>query len=186
MSKVILYVLGVIVLVAAAAGGGFFAGQAYAQSQTQNTLANFTRQRGANPTDANPQATSAGACGFGQRGASGTNTGTGATPSGGTPPAGANPSGRQGGGALGGAAFAQLGQCVARGQIKLISGNTVEVSTADKVVTVKVDDKTVISKTDTGTISDLKEGDRVTVFSRETGDNPTASAVQIQRAPNGQ
>jgi uncharacterized protein YneF (UPF0154 family) len=85
-----------------------------------------------------------------------------------------------------GGAFAQFGNfgnMVARGQIKTISGDSLQISTADKVVTVKVNDKTVISKTVQGILADLKEGDRVTVFSRESGDTPTASTIQLQGGP---
>jgi hypothetical protein len=79
--------------------------------------------------------------------------------------------------------FQQFGQLVARGQVKSVDGNTLQISTAQSVVTVKVDTKTAISKTDAGSLSDLKAGTRVTVFSRETGDSPTASFVQIQSLP---
>jgi hypothetical protein len=61
----------------------------------------------------------------------------------------------------------------------------VEISTADSIVTVKVNDATVITKTDRGTLADLQVGDRVTVFSKETGKDPTASGIQLQKGQPG-
>ncbi len=79
-----------------------------------------------------------------------------------------------------GQANSQFGQPVARGQVKSVNGNTVEISTATSVVTVQVNGQTTITKTDPGSISDLQPGDRVTVFSHDTSSSPTASAIQIQ------
>lgn len=96
------------------------------------------------------------------------------------------PQGGQGG--FRGGANAALGAPVANGQIKSVNGDTVEISTADSVVTVKVNDQTQITKTDRGTVGDLTVGERVTVFSKETGDSPTASGIQVnaaQPAPQG-
>lgn len=95
-------------------------------------------------------------------------------------PNGQNPQGAPGSAGQFRGANSQLGAPVAIGQVKSVNGNTVEISTAQSVVTVKVNDSTVISKTDRGTVSDLQVGDRVTVFSKETGDTPTASGIQIQ------
>jgi hypothetical protein len=98
-------------------------------------------------------------------------------------PNGQAPQGAPGGaGQFRGGQNSQLGAPVANGQIKSVNGDTVEISTADSVVTVKVNDATVINKTDRGTISDLQVGDRVTVFSKDTGTSPTASGIQIQAA----
>lgn len=94
--------------------------------------------------------------------------------------AGQNPQGAPGGAGQFRGANSQLGAPVANGQVKSVNGDTIEISTAQSVVTVKVNDSTVISKTDRGTVSDLQVGDRVTVFSKETGDTPTASGIQIQ------
>ncbi len=80
---------------------------------------------------------------------------------------------------------AQFGQLLARGQVKSVNGNTIEISTAQSVVTVQVNGQTVISKTDPGSLSDLQPGDRVTVFTSTTG-NSVASAIQIQGAPAAQ
>jgi hypothetical protein len=186
MNKTILYVIGVIVLVVIAAGSGFFAGNAYAQSQSQAVVANFQQQRGTANAGGGQNGqgaqAAAGPCGFRQFGGNG---GTGGGADSGTP---TTPTTRQGGSGNGGTGggqggqFAQLGRCVAAGQVKSVDGNTVQISTATSVVTVKVDDKTQISKTDSGTISDLTPGTRVVVFSQQTGDSPTASGIQIQRA----
>lgn len=198
--KIAYVVIGAILLAVLAGAGGFFGGMTYAQSQAQNTVANFARQRavqnqqegtnGATATNANNP------CGFGGQafqlpaGAGQGNAPQGATQGTGTGTQGQQDTGRrQGsgqfgapGGAFGGFGGAQLGNCVARGQVKAVNGDTVEISTADKVITVKVNDATVITKTDRGTAADVQVGDRVTVFSHETGDSPTASGIQLQKA----
>lgn len=191
--KIAYVIIGAIVLAGLAGAGGFFGGMTYAQSQAQNTVADFARQRATQGQQGAPNGATAGTasnpCGFGGFGQGARNGTTGAAP--GTAPGasgqgqgtGQRPTNGQfggQGGAFGGIAGAQLGNCVARGEIKTVNGDTVEISTADKVVTVKVNDATVISKTDRGTVADLKVGDRVTVFSQETGDAPTASGIQLQ------
>ncbi len=98
--------------------------------------------------------------------------------------AGQNGSGANSG-QRGGQANSQFGQFLARGQIKSVNGNTIQISTAQSVVTVTVDNQTVVSKTDAGSLSDLKPGDRVTVFSHDSGSSPVASAIQLQ-GPVGQ
>ncbi len=145
------YIVGVIVLVLLAGAGGFYGGTVYAQSQAQSAQSNFLRQRAAGGNGQFGQSNQGGAGQFGQ--------------------------GRQGGQ---GGQFAQFGQLLARGQIKSVNGDTVEISTAQSVVTVKVDSKTTINKTVSGTAADLKPGDRVTVFGPTSGDTSTATAIQIQ------
>jgi hypothetical protein len=169
-----LYIVGAIVLVALVGAGGFYGGVVYAQSQTQNTAADFARLRGAgNGTEA----AASGPCGFPQRTNGGTRQGSGQGSSGQvTSGQGSGQGGFQGN-------SQQLGNCVARGTIKSIDGSTIQISTPVSVVTVKVDGTTTITKTDTGTLSDLKTGDRVTVFSMQSGDSPTASMVQLQGMP---
>ncbi len=169
-----MYVIGAIVLLVIGIAGGFYGGVTFAQSQSQNAANNFLSSRGG---AANPQG-AAGPCGFVGRNGGGGNGG------------GFNRQGQHGGTAgngqgQNGNAFQQLGQCVARGQVKSVDPNTgtVQISTPVNVVTVKVNNQTAISKTDAGSLSDITVGERVTVFSRETGDSPTASAVQVQRAP---
>ncbi len=174
-----MYIIGAVVLLIIGIAGGFYGGVTYAQSQSQNVANNFVTARGG---AANPQA-AAGPCGFVGRNGGG---------NGGGGNGGANRQGQNGGTGAGGQGqgqngnfFQQLGQCVARGQVKSVdpSTGTVQISTPVNVVTVKVNNQTAISKTDAGALSDITVGERVTVFSRETGDSPTASAVQIQRAP---
>jgi hypothetical protein len=188
--KVAYIIIGAIVVAGLAGAGGFFGGMTYAQSQAQNTVSDFARQRASQAQQGNAQGAANGAadnpCGFGgqvfqfpQGGQGGATQGN--TQTNGQNNAQANGQNRRQGGQLGGAGFAELGNCVARGQIKSVNGNTVEVSTADSVVTIQVNDATVISKTERGTISDLQVGDRVTVFSKDTGTNPAASAIQLQR-----
>lgn len=197
MNKILYIVIGVVALVVFTAGG-FYAGVTYAGSQPQAANSDFVRQRavtqaqGQNGSAADP-------CGFGQdfrNRAQGTNGGNaqggnaqgGNTQGGGTAQNGgtnAQGTGRQFGGTFGGAFGginpAQLGDCVARGQIKSVNGSTIEISTAANVVSINVTDGTIISKTDRGSLADLKPGDRVTVFAPTGGDKTTASFIQLQR-----
>jgi hypothetical protein len=169
-----LYSIGAIVLLVLVGAGGFYGGTIYARSQTQNTAADFLRQRSTgNSTDA----AASGPCGFAGRVNGGNRQGGSSQ---GTGQGGSNQGTGQGSGQSN---FQQIGNCVARGTIKSIDGNTVQISTPVSVVTVKVDTTTVISKTDVGSLSDLKTGDRVTVFSTQSGDSPTASMVQLQGIP---
>lgn len=197
--KIAYVIIGAIVLAVLAGAGGFFGGMTYAQGQAQNTVADFARQRAVQNQQGGTNGTTAAnannPCGFGGQAfplpAGG---GQGAAPQGAAPGSASGTEGqqdtgrRQGngqfgapGGAFGGFGGAQLGNCVARGQVKSVNGDTVEISTADKVITVKVNNATVISKTDRGTVADVQVGDRVTVFSHETGDSPTASGIQLQK-----
>jgi hypothetical protein len=77
----------------------------------------------------------------------------------------------------------------AMGQVKTIDGNTVQLSTANEVLTVKLTDKTTIQKTGTGTVADIKTGERITVQgARGTDGAMTADRVQIGGGiggPNG-
>lgn len=187
----VLYVVGALVLVALVGAGGFYGGVTYAQSQNNNGAADFIRSRSGNGA----QQAAAGPCGFGDRtfsgagqnGSSGQNGQNGQTGQNGQAGQGGQggQTGQRGQGGQGGAFgnFAQFGNCVARGTIKSVSGNTVQISTPVSVVTVTIGDQTIISKTDVGSLSDLKTGDRVTVFSKDTGSSPAASMVQLQQAP---
>ncbi len=186
-------VIGAVVLAVVAAGAGFFGGMTYAQTQAQNATERFIQQRAVQnaaggATGGNAQTFAAGPCGFPTRGAQNQNAQGGAQNRQFGQNNGQNTQGGnfqrgngQFGGAFGNTNFDQMGDCVARGQIKAVNGNTLEISTADSVVTVKVNDQTLISKTEQGALSDLQPGDRVTVFSKESGDAPTASAIQLQR-----
>jgi Domain of unknown function (DUF5666) len=71
------------------------------------------------------------------------------------------------------------------GQIKSIDGNTITVSTPQDVVTVTVSDSTMISKTVTGAIGDLKVGDTIVVRGqRDASGNVAATNIQ-EGAPGG-
>jgi hypothetical protein len=181
--KLPIIIIGAVIIAVVAAGAGFFGGMTYAQTQAQNTAANFIQQRaiqnaqGGSAPGGNAQNVATDACGFPIRNVQNAQN----NPQNAQGNFGGRQFGGQFGGAFGGLNPAQLGNCVARGQIKAVNGDTLEISTADKVVLVKVNDRTLISKTDKGALSDLQPGDRVTVFSQETGDSPTASTIQLQR-----
>ncbi len=65
------------------------------------------------------------------------------------------------------------------GQIKTIDGNTITVSTPQNVVTVTVSDSTVIMKTVTGTVGDLKVGDTIVVRGQpDASGNVAATNIQ--------
>jgi hypothetical protein len=87
--------------------------------------------------------------------------------------------GGNGQGASGGQ-FGAANANFAVGQVKSIDGSTVQLSTASEVLTVKLSDKTTISKTDTGTAADIKTGDRITVQGTRGADGAmTAERVQL-------
>jgi len=202
--------IGAVIIAVAGIAGGFFVGMTYAQTQTQNRVSNFAQQRAAQfgagaqngTARQGAQASASDPCGLGRAFQFQTQGQPNAAPNGQSnangnqaAPGGQGQGGQfgQGGGFRGqggpfgaGALFggAQMGNCVARGEIKSVNGDTVEVANGDLVVTIKVGDKTIISKTDRGTLADLKTGDRVTVFSTETGENPTASGIQLQPPAN--
>lgn len=179
--KLSVMIIGAVVVALVAAGAGFFGGMTYAQSQAQAQANNFLQQRAVQngqggSTQGSGQTVATDPCGFPirntQNGQSGQNAQGGA---------GQRGSGQFGGGQFGGVNPQQFGNCVARGQIKSVNGDTVEISTANQVVTVKVNNDTLISKTDQGTLADLQTGDRVTVYSKETGESPAAGMIQLQR-----
>ena len=75
----------------------------------------------------------------------------------------------------------------ASGQVKQIDGNTIQLSTAQSVVTVKVDDRTRIQKMASGSLSDIQTGERITVQGTRGADGVmTAQSIQIGgRLPGG-
>jgi hypothetical protein len=93
------------------------------------------------------------------------------------------------GGAAGGAAAqgngargAQGGAAgnFAAGQVKSITGNDLEISTATDVTKVKLTDSTQISKTVSGTPSDIKTGERIVVQGAKGADGAiVANSIQI-------
>jgi hypothetical protein len=81
----------------------------------------------------------------------------------------------------------------ASGQVKQIDGNTIQLSTAQAVVTVKVNDQTQIQKMGAGSLGDIQTGERITVQGTRGADGVmTAQSIQIGGGlrggggPNGQ
>lgn len=78
-----------------------------------------------------------------------------------------------------------FGRAAAFGTVKSVNGNTIQLSEQDgSTVTVSVDAQTTIQKTVNGTIGDIQPGERLSVFSDQTGSNITARAIQVR--PSGQ
>ncbi len=183
--KLAILIIGAVVVAVLAAAGGFIGGMAYAQSQAQASANAFLQQRaiqnGPNEQGGSAQNVAADPCGISGRNFRNNNTQAPGQPGQNNAQGGQRQGGQFGGPFGGNFNPAQVGNCVARGEIKSVNGDTVEISTANSVVTVKVNDQTLISKTERGTVADLQPGDRVTVFSKETGDAPTASTIQLQR-----
>jgi hypothetical protein len=73
----------------------------------------------------------------------------------------------------------------ATGSIKSINGNTLEISTAQNVTTVNLDDSTRIEKSAPASVSDLQVGDRVTVTGQRDA-NGVITASQILITSTGQ
>jgi hypothetical protein len=96
------------------------------------------------------------------------------------------------GGQNGGRQFNPPAGNFAAGQVKQIDGNTIQLSTAQAVVTVKLNDQTQIQKMGPGTVSDIQTGERITVQGTRGADGVMAAqSVQIGGAfrdggPNGQ
>jgi hypothetical protein len=68
----------------------------------------------------------------------------------------------------------------AAGQVKSIDGNTVQLSTAQSVVTVQLTNQTQIQKMGAGTVSDIQAGQRITVQGTRAADGTmTAQSIQI-------
>jgi hypothetical protein len=81
----------------------------------------------------------------------------------------------------------------ASGQVKQIDGNTIQLSTAQAVVTVKLNGQTQIQKMAAGAPSDIQTGERITVQGTRGADGVmTAQSIQIGGGlrggggPNGQ
>ncbi len=132
------------------AGGAYIMGMNAGQAQAQDQTAQFFRSRGADPN-----ATGAGA-------------GTGA---GGF--AGAGFAGRGAAGGAGGA-----GGTI--GTISKVDGNTLTVTAPNQGdVTVSLPTDIQITKTVTGTVSDLRPGTQVLIRGQRSGNNVTATNIQI-------
>lgn len=83
----------------------------------------------------------------------------------------------QGAGARGGA-FAQ-GRQLVNGVVKSVEGNTVTVTQQrdGSTTTLTVDDKTIIEKTTSGTLADIKPGWRITAVEQTVGGTTTRRIV---------
>jgi Cu/Ag efflux protein CusF len=129
------------------------------QAQAQEQQNQFFAQRGFNPNAAG------GAAG----GAAGQFGGTGA----------AGAAGRTG-------AAGAAGRNATFGTIKKIDGNTITLTVPNSDdITVSLPADATIIKTVTGTVSDLKEGQRLTVMGARSGNNIAATAVQVTDLPAG-
>jgi hypothetical protein len=72
----------------------------------------------------------------------------------------------------------------ATGQVKSISGDTIQLSTATDVLTVKLNDKTQIQKQAQGTVNDIQTGERLVIQGQRASDGTlTAQTIQIGRGP---
>ncbi len=71
----------------------------------------------------------------------------------------------------------------ASGQVKSVSGDAIQLSTANEVLTVKLGSQTQIQKQATGAISDIQPGERLTIQGTRAADGTfTAQTVQIGRS----
>jgi hypothetical protein len=162
LSAILISVLVVIVVAAVAAYGGYTLGTQAGLTQAGNAQANFFAARG------------------GQGGAGGAAGAGGGFPG---AAAGGGGTGTRGQGGAGG----QFNPAnFATGQVKQIDGNTIQLSTATDVLTVKINDQTQIQKTGAGTVGDLQPGERIVVQGTRGSDGTfTAQSVQIGRAGGG-
>ena len=72
------------------------------------------------------------------------------------------------------------------GQVKSVDGATIQLSTAQEVLTVKTDDQTRIQKMSTGALSDITVGERITVQGTRAEDGTfTAQMISIGGGPAG-
>jgi len=105
--------------------------------------------------------------------------GASAIPSG-TPPSGNGTNPGFPGGGPGGSAGGGAGSGT-NGTLTKINGNTLTVTTMQKQVTVNISSDTVIQKTTTGTLSDLQEGESLTVIgTKDANGNISATSIIIQ------
>jgi type II secretory pathway pseudopilin PulG len=154
MRNTILIGLVVVIVAAAAAAGGFLYGTSVGEARANQVRQNF----------------------FSQRAAQGTQGGQGFSGQG-----GAGGQGFSGQGGAGGQGFFDQGNRQGTvGVVKSINGNTMEVSTRDSVVTVTLTDQTTVEKQATGSLSDIKTGERVVVVgNQDSGGTVTAQSVQL-------
>ena len=134
------------------AGGAYIMGMNAGQAQAQDQTAQFFRSRGADPN---------------------------ATGAGGGPGAGAGAF--AGGGSAGrGAAGGGGGAGATIGTVSKVDGNTLTVTAPNQGdVTVSLPTDIQITKTVTGTVSDLKPGTQVLIRGQRSGTNVAATNIQI-------
>ncbi len=76
-----------------------------------------------------------------------------------------------------------VGRAPTIGTVKSVSGNTIQLSQQDgSTVSVTVDAQTTIQKTVRGTVGDIQPGERLSVFSDQTGSTITARSIQVRPA----
>lgn len=74
-----------------------------------------------------------------------------------------------------------FGRAAAIGTVKSVSGSTLQLTQQDgSTVSVTVDAQTTIQKTVNGAIGDIQPGERLTIFSDQTGSNIIARAIQVR------
>jgi hypothetical protein len=154
-------IMGTIVVILLLAGAAFYGGMNVGKAQAQSDQNAFFASRGFNPNG---------------QGAAGTG---GAGGTGGTGAAGGFTGGAGGNGARAGARGAV-------GSITKVDGNTLTVTTAQgDTITVNIADNTPIEKQAAGTKSDLKVGTQILVTGQRSGNNVSATAIQIANGTNG-
>jgi hypothetical protein len=143
-------------------GGAFWGGMNMGKAQAQDQQNSFFASRGFDPNNL----------------PGGANGGTGGT--GGTGGAGGFfGAGGQGAGGV-------RGQRGATGTIEKIDGNTITLTTAQgDTVTINITDSTPILMTTQGTKSDLKVGTHILAIGQRSGNNVSATGVQITDRPAG-
>lgn len=157
-NPIVTFIVGLVIGLAVA-GGTFFLGMNQGQAQAQDDRAAALQRLGIDPATAGGAGGFAGQGGFARQGGAGAAGGAG-----------------RGNGTI--------------GVIKSISGNTITITpgnpfannaaaTPQADLTVTLGDSTMILKQDTGTIADLKAGDRVTVAGQRSGTNIAATTIQL-------
>lgn len=150
--KVVLLALVVVVLMAGSGFAGYYFGDQSGFTRAQTIRNDFFQQRFGN--NAQSGQTDQQAQGGGQRG--------------------------QGG--QGGQGANAFGRPVASGTVKSVDGNKVTITQQDgSTQTVTVDAKATIQKTGSGTIADIKAGERITVL-EQTTNGATTQRIQLTSA----
>lgn len=158
MKRSLLIVVGILAVMALV-GGAFWGGMNMGKAQAQDQQNSFFASRGFDPNNL----------------PGGANGGAGGT-------------GGAGGffGAGGQGAGGARGQRGATGTIEKIDGNTITLTTLQgDTVTVNIADSTPILKTNAGSSSDLKVGTHILAIGERSGNNVSATGIQITDRPAG-